>query len=228
MVQKQIHPRRGLREVVVFTGDLVGSSKLSSAELAEAMHALEAAAGRAGAAWGLMHPGDGAPWDPRFSSFRGDGWQCLVPAPDYALRGALILRGQLAALGRPFDTRISIGVGTGELPEQGLAAATGPAFELSGRGLDDMRHAQRFLIAWEAPPPEAPLLRAVFALADEISRKWTPAQAKVFARLLAEHPRPSQERLAGALGITQQTVAEHLTGGGDWALKEALSAVEGG
>ena len=175
-----------------------------------------------------MHPGDGASWDPRFSSFRGDGWQCLVPAPAFALRGALILRARLAALGRPFDTRISIGIGAGELPERGLAAATGPAFELSGRGLDDMRHAQRFLIAWEAPPAEAPLLRAVFALADEISRNWTPAQAKVFARLLAEHPRPSQERLAGALGITQQTVAEHLTGGGDWALKEALSAVEGG
>src|SRR6188768_4817 len=68
--------------------------------------------------------------------------------------------------------RISLGIGAGDLPERALGAATGPAFEISGRGLDDMRHAQRFLIAWQRPPAEAPLLRAIFALADEISRKW--------------------------------------------------------
>lgn len=227
MVQRQINDRRELAEVVVFTGDLVGSSKLSSAELTEALQALDAASGRVGHVWSLIR-GVAPTWDPRFSSFRGDGWQCLVPEPAFALRSALILRAHLAALGRPFDTRISIGIGTGELPEHGLGAATGPAFELSGRGLDDMRHAQRFLVAWQRPPADAPFLRAIFALADEISRKWTPAQAKVFARLLADHPRPSQERLATALGITQQTVAEHLAGGGDWALKDALSALEGG
>ena len=99
--------------------------------------------------------------------------------------------------------------------------------ELSGHGLDEMRHVRRFSVAWERAPAAAPLVQAIFSLADEISRKWTPGQAKVFARLLTERPRPNQERLAAALGITQQTVAEHLAGGGDWALKEALAAVEG-
>ena len=91
-----------------------------------------------------------------------------------------------------------------------------------------MPHARRFAVAWQAPPGDAPLLRAVFALADEISRNWTPGQARVFARLLVEKRRPSQEALARDLDITQQTVAEHLAGGGDWALQEALEAVEGG
>jgi hypothetical protein len=208
-------------EVVVFTGDIVGSSKLTSDGRSEAIQVLGAASRDVARVRGT---GLGA----RFSSFRGDGWQCLGPEPAYALRGALILRARLGTLGRSFDTRISIGIGAGRLTEdEDLRLASGPAFELSGRGLDDMPHARRFAVAWETPPGDAPLLRAVFALADEISRNWTPGQARVFARLLLENRRPNQEALAQALDITQQTVAEHLAGGGDWALQEALEAVEG-
>ncbi len=145
------------------------------------------------------------------------------------MRAALFFRARLGALGRSFDTRISIGVGSGWLSEApSLNLASGPAFELSGRGLDSLPHAQHFAIAWEAPPPEAPLVQTIFALADEISRKWTPRQAQVFAAsLLAREPR-NQVRLGEALGVTQQTVAEHLAGGGDWALQEALKVLEDG
>ena len=48
----------------------------------------------------------------------------------------------------------------------------------------------------------------------------------MFARLLIERDRPNQEEIARALGITQQSVATHLAGGGDWALQEGLKAVE--
>lgn len=204
--------------LTVFTGDLVASSRLTPQALAEAMQALEQGAGALGRL--------GVP-APRFAPFRGDSWQCLGPAPGLALRGALLMRAHLGALGRPFDTRISVGVGNGWLPEAGLNLASGPAFELSGKGLDGLEHARRLAIFWERPPAEAALVRAIMALADEISRKWTPGQARVFARLLAERPRPSQEALARSLGITQQSIAEHLAGGGDWALQEALRAVEG-
>lgn len=227
--------------IVVFTGDLVGSSKLSPAELSEAMRVLELAFHEVARSWSLPKPpsarfeGDlarsspafSSGWESRFSAFRGDSWQCVGLEPAFALRGALILRAHLSSLGRPFDTRISIGIGAGHLPNGSLNTASGPAFELSGHGLDEMKHVRRFGVAWDDPPREAPLIRAIFSLADEISRKWTPGQAKVFARLLVERPRPSQEALARSLGITQQSVAEHLSGGGDWALKEALGAMEG-
>lgn len=195
---------------VVLTGDLVGSSRLAPAELAEALRALEAAAADFARVWAA------AGWDAGFSSFRGDGWQCLAPAPRLALRAALALRARLGALGRQFDTRVSIATGAGRA-----------AFELSGRGLDTMEHARRFAVAWTDPPPDADLLRAVFALTDEVSRNWTPGQCRVFARLLLERQRPSQTALARDLDITQQAVAAHLAGGGDWALQEALRAVEG-
>lgn len=241
MPQSQSQTRRDFSEIVVFTGDLVGSSKLSSEDLGRAMNALEQACYEAMRARGLFHThftrfeadkARGSPafppeWEPRFSTFRGDGWQCVFSAPAFALRDALILRAALSSLGKPFDTRISIGIGSGWIAgDMNLNAASGPAFELSGQGLDEIGQSRRFAVAWEDPPEEAPLIRAIFALADEISRNWTPGQARVFTRLLVEIPRPSQEKLAGALGITQQSVTRHLRGGGDWALREALRALE--
>lgn len=211
MPQPQSQARSGAGpQTVVLTGDLVASSKLAPEELAEAMRALGGAAADFAGGWA------GAGWDPGFSAFRGDGWQCLAPAPRLALRAALTLRARLGALGRQFDTRVSIAMGAGRA-----------AFELSGRGLDAMEHVRRFAVAWTDPPPDAALLRAVFALTDEVSRNWTPGQSRVFARLLLERRRPSQAALARDLDITQQAVAAHLAGGGDWAMQEALRAVEG-
>ncbi|MFO1106380.1 MAG: hypothetical protein U1E34_09765 [Amaricoccus sp.] len=222
MSQSQSQARRDFPEIVVFTGDLVGSSKLTSDDLTRAMAALEDAYQDASGIW------RGGGWPAVFSAFRGDSWQCLGPAPAFALRGALLLRARLSTLGRPFDTRISIGIGSGWLSRPDTVdVASGPAFELSGHGLDGLGQNRRLAIAWETPPREAALVRAIFALADEISRNWTPGQAKVFARLLVEIPRPSQEKLAATLGITQQSIATHLAGGGDWALQEALRALEG-
>ena len=209
-------------EIVVFTGDLVGSSKLAPEAIAEAMRALEAASVLLSA----LGPGQA----PRFTRFRGDGWQCRGPRPRFCLRAALMLRAHLAALGRSFDTRISIGVGAGILDPEAptLDGATGPAFEISGRGLDKMAHAPRFAVGWETQPEGARLIQAIFGLSDEISRNWTPAQARVFAAALGPRQRPSQEALARDLDITQQAVTKHLAGDGEKRLREALQALEDG
>jgi hypothetical protein len=223
----QSQSRHDHPEIVVFTGDLVGSSKLSPSDLSEAMRTLDAAAHDMARRLSARDRGASA-WEPRFSAFRGDGWQCVGPGPALALRGALLMRAHLGALGRPFDTRISIGIGSGWTTDApNLSVASGPAFELSGRALDAMKGPQRFAIAWQDPPEGAPLITPIFALCDEISRNWTPKQAEVFRHLLGDRERPNQEALARALGRTQQTIAEHLSGGGDWALQEALRAVEG-
>lgn len=223
MPQSQGRSRQDFSEIVVFTGDLVGSSRLSPDDLSEALRALET-----GSRALARLPGSAPGWEPRFSSFRGDGWQCVGPEPRFALRGALILRAFLGMLGRPFDTRISVGIGSGWLTDApNLDIASGTAFELSGRSLDALKGPHRLAIAWEDAPRTAPLLRAILALCDEVSRKWTPKQAEVFTHILPQPDRPNQETLARTLGRTQQTVAEHLTGGGDWALQEALRAMEG-
>ncbi len=227
MTQSQSQARaswRAPRGLAVLTGDLVKSSRLSEAALDEAMEALRAGA-RALGEWRDEAPGE-------FSRFRGDGWQCVAPSPALALRSCLYLRACLRQLGREFETRISVGIGPGSLssdaPERwnGLAAASGAAFELSGRGLDDMNRARLIVINWSERPADAALIDAIFALADEISRLWTPRQAQFLVESLSPGDSP-QERLAEQRGIKQQTVAAHLRAGGDWALRMALAAVEG-
>jgi hypothetical protein len=216
--------RQAPQALAVLTGDLVKSSRLSEAALDAAMEALRVGAATLGE-WRGEAPG-------QFSRFRGDGWQCVAPSPVLALRACLYLRACLRQLGREFETRISVGIGPGSLssdaPERwnALAAASGAAFELSGRGLDDMNRARLLVIDWSEPPADATLIDAIFALSDEISRLWTPRQAQFLVETLSPGDTP-QERLAERRGITQQTVAAHLRAGGEWALRTALTSVEG-
>ncbi len=213
--QSQSQPER--QSVAVLTGDIIRSSRLSPEALDAAMTALA----RGAAAMSLW---DGAT-PARFGRFRGDGWQCLAPAPAQALRAALFLRANLRAIDRDADTRISIGIGAGLLPSEGLEAASGPAFEVSGRGLDQMGRTQQFAVAWAEPPRGAGVIAAIYALADEVSRLWTPKQAELLVETLSPGDE-SQEALAAQRGVSQQAVAKHLSRGSDWALRRAIAAVE--
>lgn len=204
--------------LAVLTGDIIRSTRLAPAALDAAMGALARGAAEM-TAWEGSRPA-------RFTRFRGDGWQCLAPSPAMALRATLFLRAQLRALDRDTDTRVSVGIGTGTLPPgDGLAAAAGSAFEVSGRGLDRMPRVQQLAVAWASPPAGAAVIGAVFALCDEISRLWTPPQAEVLIESLSPGDEP-QEALAAQRGISQQAIAKRLSGGGDWALRRALAAVE--
>lgn len=214
------------RSLAVLTGDIVKSSRLSPPALDEAMEALQVGA-KTFADWQRGAPG-------HFSRFRGDGWQCVAPSPALALRASLYLRACLRQLGREFETRISVGIGPGSLsseseaPERwnALDAASGAAFELSGRKLDEMARSRLLIISWSQRPGNAALIDGIFALTDEISRLWTPRQAQLLVETLSPGASP-QEALAERRGVTQQTVAKHLRAGGDWALRLALEAVEG-
>jgi len=201
------------RELAVLTGDIVASSRLSPADLDDVLAAV-ATSSETAASW----TGSRA----RFGRYRGDGWQCLGPSPALSLRAALFIRAGLRARRRDLDTRISIGIGAGSMPETGIAAASGPAFERSGAGLDGMGRAARFAVA---SSDEIGLEGAVLALADEISRRWTARQAEVFVHALPPDA-PTQNAIGARLGISQQMVAKHLRAGGDWALREAMAAME--
>lgn len=207
--------------LAVLTGDIVNSARLPQGGLDGVIARL---AGAADAIWSW----DERDGDARFGRFRGDGWQCLLPNPEGGLRAMLALRAAVRSLGRGLDTRISLGIGAGTLPPDGdLAAAGGPAFEVSGKGLDGMGRAARFAIGWAEPAPCAASVGAVIALADAISRRWTQRQAQVFSLALVPGA-PTQEEMGRALGVSQQMVAKHLAAGGDRALQVALVALEGG
>lgn len=205
-------------DLVVLTGDVIRSSRLAPGQLDEVMAALARGAA-AMSAWPDARPA-------RFTRSRGDSWQCLAPGPALGLRAALFLRAHVRALRFDADTRISVGRGPGALPAaDDLAAAFGPAFELSGRGLDAMGRVPQFAVAWAEPPAGAALIGAIFVLADEVSRLWTPRQAEVLVETLAPGD-AAQRELADRHGVTQQAIAKRLSSSGDWALQRALSAIE--
>ena len=205
--------------VTILTGDIVASSRLGSGELDKVMVALAAASEQM---WGWNTSAQ----HPAFERFRGDGWQMAIPKPALALRAAHFVRANLRSLGRARDSRISIGIGPGKIaPNAPLASASGPAFDLSGRNLDSMERSARFTIGWADPHPAESAWKAVFALADEISGRWTVRQAEVFLRMLPPGS-GTQGAAADALGISQQMVAKHLAAGGDWALRQAIEAME--
>lgn len=209
-----------MAQLAVLTGDIVRSARLPAGGLDRAIKRIEKAAGAAWA-WGGL---DGAPC---FTRFRGDGWQCLAPSETLALRTALLLRAGVRSLGRGCDTRVSVGIGTGDFGDVTLASASGAAFEISGGGLDRIGRAHRLAVAWETPPECADSICAVFALADEIAGRWTPRQADVMVHAL-QPDTPTQEMVAREIGVTQQMVAKHLSAAGERPLRIALRALEAG
>ncbi len=198
-----------LSNIAVLTGDIVKSTTLSRAErdalFAALKHGAEAVAS-------LQNR------DPAFARFSGDSWQMLVQ-PRFALRACLMMRAYIRQESKAFETRISVGVGAIEpLSAEGLGASDGPAFQASGRGLEALKGAQYFTIN----TPDLP----IFILADEISKGWTQAQARVLCKSLTR-PHPTQDSLASYLGVSRMTVRGHQIAAGEPALLSVLDGLEG-
>jgi len=216
-----------LPTVAVLTGDLIDSTRAGRDRIDRTMRLLSGDLPD-GIRWGW------GPSDLRFTRFRGDGWQALLPAPAHALRWAVVLLAALRADPRAIGSRIAIGIGAApDLGDGDLGDASGPAFEASGRGLDAMTKDERLSLtggdaaaAAEAAPVRITAAeRAVAMLIDERSLRWTPDQAEAAAHFL--HPAaPPATGIAQRLGITPQAVGYRLRGAGAKALREALEALE--
>lgn len=195
----------------VLTGDLVRSREFDLGTIDRAISTLETAASDYGREWNF---------DPRFTRFRGDGWQVFVPNPIYVLDLSLYLSACLTA-GRDLPaTRISVGLGPVDSPPSGdLSGASGRAFFVSGDHLETMSKNRRIVIAgtgigrWQA---------AIFLLVEWISGNWTANQAEAVALALLSDD--THANLAGRLSITRQAYEARLSGAGFAALGEALHA----
>lgn len=197
--------------IAVLTGDLIRSRSADPDTVNTAIRALEAAAADFGRAWSF---------DPRFTRFRGDGWQMLLPQPARVLDACLYMAARLRSAVPPLRTRISAGIGDASVPVRGdLSGATGPAFFVSGSALDDMPRKRRLSIAgdgvgiWQG---------AVTQMADWMIDRWTPPQAEAVALALVGDE--TNEEMAGRLGISRQAFEARLAGAGFAAFDEALRA----
>ncbi len=205
----------------VLTGDLINSSKLTSAELAKVREALSRAVDDFQFAWPDVVIGE-------LDFFRGDSWQLLMGAPANALRLALLIRTSLRAQVEA-DTRISIGIGRVDNIEHGkISLSTGEAFTLSGRALDDMgNYFQLTAAVSDGAGPIVDWVPLTFQLCGAIMRTWTRRQSEIVGTALMMK-NPEHEEIANALTppVAKQTVTKSLLASNWRALVSALKAFE--
>ena len=166
----------GEKIYAVLTGDLVKSSRLTSADSKGAMERLK----KISADIEQQHPDSVVG---RLDTFRHDSWQLLLAQPALACRIAVFLRAALKMESdayTKYDTRISIGIGTVELiSKRRISDSRGPAFTYSGKGLDAMDGQRLALNAGDARPALwNGLKQGVVPLLDCVVGDWTPTESR--------------------------------------------------
>ncbi len=196
----------------VLSGDLIGSSDLSSENLDLAFEILNDAAID-------LSNFMGDPQNIGFARNRGDGWQMLIDRPNVALRAALYVRARLLSENTAFRTRISMATGSIESRPRNLNEARGPVFVASGHSLDAMP------INVTLAHADGGAIAAATRLADFVSSGWTQAQARA-VHLILWPDRPSRTKIAAQIGVSRQAVDQSLASAGIPAILDALEAIE--
>lgn len=204
----------------VLTGDIVASRTLPPAtrrQLPKVMQRCSATIARQFAAAGPVG----------IDLYRGDGWQLLLQQPAAALRVATLIRATLRmSLDRgAADTRVSIGVGGIDfLPGDEVSHGDGPAYRLSGAGLEELDRRCRMLV--QIVDRSDPLLAALIATTDALITAWTPSQARAVVGALSGHTQGHIAEQWKPAPISQQAVAQHLERARWYAVDPALRAFE--
>lgn len=169
----------------VLTGDVVQSGQLKKSNLSDVQSALKSAT----MAYEQVFPETVVG---SLGITRGDGWQVALKRPDQSLRLALYLRSSLKAK-FSVDTRVSIGIGTVDsLVISAIVESTGPAFELSGRGLDDLPKHLRMDLRTDPAHEEGQML---VRLMDCVVQRWSATESRAVAGTLVGK---TQEEIAAA------------------------------
>lgn len=190
----------------VLTGDIVNSSRLSAPEEKLLLKALNK----------VLDPY-------RYEYFRGDSFQVYMADPRSALKVALQCRAIAINFtedpeSKPYDVRISIGIGTVHPPVKKLSTAKGEAFIISGRHLDEISKTNIRLIIITGNEMANVGLKILADYINSIYDQMTARQAEVISRLLAGN---TQQSISEELNKSKSTVHQ-LTVSGRWAEIEYL------
>lgn len=144
--------------------------------------------------------------------FRGDSFQMVIDTPENAMKIAVLLRAGLKGhtpkeCKRPWDARLSLGVGTISYHADRIVLSDGEAFQYSGRKLDEM--GKRRLIVktrWEDVNEE---LQVSTAFADEVISSWSISQSQAAYQALLYNT--SQKELAHKFQKSAQNISKLLS-----------------
>ncbi|MGM9842493.1 MAG: hypothetical protein ACI31D_09875 [Candidatus Limisoma sp.] len=144
--------------------------------------------------------------------FRGDSFQMLIGSPENAMRIAVLLRAGLRSrtpieCKKPWDARLSLGVGTISYYSNNTVLSDGEAFQYSGRGLDEI--GKRCLVVktkWAEIDEE---LQVSTAFADEVISSWSVPQSQAAYQALLYDI--SQKEIARRLQQSAQNISKLLS-----------------
>jgi len=203
----------------VLTGDIVGSSRLSSDERIIMLSVLKSSFSEINKLLNLdcnEFP---------LEIFRGDSFQVVLSKPENALFSTLYLRSAIRKTfnfnkRKTIDARIAIGLGSiSFFPSERSSEGDGEAFRNSGISLDKMKKNRKLIIQspWQEIDDE---LNTSFLLLDNIIFNWSSKQAEaVYQRLQGN----TQEQIAEILSIKQASVNERLEMSGYLAIEKLNS-----
>lgn len=195
----------------VLTGDIVNSTRLSSANEKKLLKNLKS----------LLSPY-------KYEFYRGDSFQVYLKDARAALRTALLCRA--AAISIPAskelmhgDVRISIGLGAVKSPVKILSSAKGEAFLLSGRMFDEItKSGKRMAIAIDSPVADI-AFEIIADYLNSIFNVMTDKQAIVIFELLAGK---TQKNVSDKLKKSKSTISQHVTAGRWYEIEKLLKQYE--
>ena len=196
----------------VITGDLVASSKLNAAEYDWAMEQLESVLSDCN----TFLKGQG---DAQIQSeiYRGDGFQLMTDQFHLSATVAVFLKVGLLSdrpFSKPLNSTISIGLGvdTRKNNATSLGRVNGPAFQLSGRGLDKTPKGSMSFHCTEPNESDSSIsllentVSKSLALCDLIVSGLTEKQSQLLYQDM-KLGFPSNSELALALGMSEQSTS---------------------
>lgn len=198
----------------VITGDIVNSGNLSEEEHSLCLKSLEKMMANLNDLYGVK--GD---------IFRGDEFQVFVRDEILALRIAVVLRLCLMAEVKGADARVSIGIGSyGNIADEIRKTAKGEAFELSGRGLSDMKD-ERISVSVASNKKLSRVAKLLITYLDFVLAGVSCKQAEILLfRVL--YPENTHEELSVTANIPRRTVASRLQRSNATLILETISVLE--
>jgi len=167
----------------------------------------------------------------RLQIYRGDSFQGIIKNPENALEIALQIKTAInrihfketvknKAYSKIADFKIAIGIGAQEIEREAISESNGPAFQYSGRTLDEMKteHRKTKLIT-ESEEINSEFNASLFLL-DTITDKWSTASAEVVYYLLKGL---KEREVAEAINISQSAVNQRKKAAGWEAISVLLS-----
>ncbi|ELB2927337.1 hypothetical protein QNE77_001971 [Vibrio alginolyticus] len=198
----------------VITGDIVNSDGLSKEEHKNCLASLDRMIEKLANLYGTK--GD---------VFRGDEFQLFVPDYWHSLRYAVVLRLCIMLTVKNADARVSLGIGQyTDINDELRKTAKGKAFELSGRGLSDIKD-ERLKISLANVDVQNCSIGLLIRHLDSLVTGLSQKQAEVLIPKLL-FPGRTHEQLSDETGIPRRTISNRLQAANSELLTDTIEFIE--